>query len=144
MHVSHSEIVYISFLGAEVPFLFQRLRSRCYCGKSEDNKNIYLLIVCALAICNSNQIFLFFLIAKVEHQRELYCHSALRVVFSIFISCLQSNSTCCIPRVFIYSMLGQTPKVLDLRLPFSLSSVLQFTDGNVYFVVSVSYVGKIR
>lgn len=114
MHVSHSEIVYISFLGAEVPFLFQRLRSRCYCGKSEDNKNIYLLTVCALAICNSNQIFLFFLIAKVEHQRELYCHSALRVVFSIFISCLQSNSTCCIPRVFIYSMLGQTPKVLDL------------------------------
>lgn len=66
MHVSHSEIVYISFLGAEVPFLFQRLRSRCYCGKSEDNKNIYLLTVCALAICNSNQIFLFFLIAKVD------------------------------------------------------------------------------
>lgn len=60
MHVSHSEIVYISFLGAEVPFLFQRWRSRCYCGKSEDNKNIYLLIVCALAICNSIQIFLFF------------------------------------------------------------------------------------
>lgn len=60
MHVSHSEIVYISFLGAEVPFLFQRLRSRCYCGKSEDNKNIYLLTVCALAIYNSNQIFLSF------------------------------------------------------------------------------------
>lgn len=125
MHVSHSEIVYISFLGAEVPFLFQRLRSRCYCGKSEDNKNIYLLTVCALAICNSNQIFLFFLIAKVEHQRELYCHRRVaRCIFNIHFVPAVKQYVLHPTRLYIYYVGSDPLSTRSVRLPFSLSSVL--------------------
>lgn len=95
MNVLHFEIeiVYISFLGAEVLFLFQRLRSRYYCYIVENQrmlKKIFIFIVCASEISIPIKLFFF-------HRKNMISKGIIlsqRAVLSILIPCLQSNATC--------------------------------------------------